>query len=107
MVIEETPLSIVYGFRDSSIIYPVRTAVERVDPVLVLTTVVIVAGLAASLTSDVPPTRTFGAIAMATLVFALIGDVIVLPGAILTYQRFLPARFGGTCAPSKDPELKT
>lgn len=91
----------------ASAIKAVRTAVERVGPVLVLTTVVIVAGLAASLTSDVPPTRTFGAIAMATLVFALIGDVIVLPGAILTYQRFLPARFGGNRAPSKDLESKT
>ncbi|MEM7425402.1 MAG: efflux RND transporter permease subunit [Pseudomonadota bacterium] len=84
----------------------VRSAVERVGPVLVLTTVVIVAGLAATLTSDVPPTRTFGAIAMATLVFALIGDVIVLPGAILTYQRLLPARFGGTPA-ADSPEQNT
>lgn len=65
----------------------VRTAVERVGPVLMLTTIVIVAGLAATLTSDVPPTRTFGAICMATLVFALIGDVIVLPGAILMYRK--------------------
>ncbi len=65
----------------------VRTAVERVGPVLMLTTIVIVAGLAATLTSNVPPTRTFGAICMATLVFALIGDVIVLPGAILMYQK--------------------
>ncbi len=67
--------------------HAVRMAVERVGPVLMLTTIVIVAGLAATLTSDVPPTRTFGAICMATLVFALIGDVIVLPGAILMYQK--------------------
>ena len=74
----------------STEVQAVRTAVERVGPVLMLTTIVIVAGLAATLTSDVPPTRTFGAICMATLVFALIGDVIVLPGAILMYQKLRP-----------------
>lgn len=74
----------------ASEVQAVRTAVERVGPVLMLTTIVIVAGLAATLTSDVPPTRTFGAICMATLVFALIGDVIVLPGAILLYQKIRP-----------------
>lgn len=62
----------------ASEVQAVRTAVERVGPVLMLTT----------MTSDVPPTRTFGAICMATLVFALIGDVIVLPGAILMYRKF-------------------
>ena len=71
----------------------VRTAVERVGPVLLLTTIVIVSGLAATLTSDVPPTRVFGTICMATLVFALIGDVVVLPGAILMYQRTWPFGF--------------
>ncbi len=74
----------------SSEVQAVRMAVERVGPVLMLTTIVIVTGLAATLTSDVPPTRMFGAICMATLVFALIGDVIVLPGAILLYQKIRP-----------------
>jgi len=75
----------------ASAVRSVRTAVERVGPVLVLTTIVIICGLAATLTSSVPPTRMFGAICMATLVFALIGEVIVLPGAILMYQKLRPS----------------
>ena len=67
----------------------VRVAIERVGSILVLTTGVIVCGLATTLTSNVPPTRTFGALRMATLVFALIGDVIILPAAILMFRRLL------------------
>jgi len=80
--------------RGLAIARAVAQSVERIGPVLILTTIIIVFGLAATLTSDVPPTRTFGALCMATLCFALIGDVVILPAIILLAQDIKRKLFG-------------
>ncbi len=72
--------------RGSTVEDAVRIAIERIGPVLILTTVIVVCGISATLTSSVPPTFTFGLMCMATLGFALIGDIIVLPSTILLFR---------------------
>ncbi len=61
--------------------------VERIGPVLLLTTVVLVLGLAVTILSDLPPLRLFGQLSMTTLVTALIADLIILPAIILSAIR--------------------
>jgi predicted exporter len=52
-----------------------------------MTTVVLVAGFATVITSELPGNRTFGLMACSTIGAALVGDLIILP-AILA--RFVP-----------------
>jgi len=66
----------------------VGTAVRRIGPVLVLTTIVLVFGLAVTGLSDLPPIRLFGGLCMVTLIFALIGDLVFLPAILLSIERF-------------------
>jgi predicted RND superfamily exporter protein len=61
-------------------------AIQRVGPVLSATTVVLVVGMAATLFSALPPTRTFGVLSMITLATALIADLVVLPAMILAWH---------------------
>ena len=58
-----------------------------IGTVLILTTVVLLAGLSVTQLSVVPPTRQFGAICMLTLFFALIADLVILPALILVTAR--------------------
>ena len=58
-----------------------------IGTVLILTTVVLLAGLSVTQLSVVPPTRQFGMICILTLFFALIADLIVLPALILISAR--------------------
>ena len=54
-------------------------ASRRVGPVLVGTTVIIIAGMATTLTSGLPTVVLFGQLVSLTLVVALVGDLVVLP----------------------------
>jgi uncharacterized protein len=54
-----------------------------IGTVLILTTVVLLAGLSVTQLSTVPPTRQFGLICIITLAVALVGDLVVLPALIL------------------------
>ena len=65
----------------------VKTAITRIGPVLVLTTVVLVFGLAVTGLSDLPPIRMFGGLCILTLIFALIGDLVFLPAILLGIDR--------------------
>jgi predicted RND superfamily exporter protein len=58
-----------------------------VGTALIMTTVVLVAGFATVISSELPGNRTFGLMACSTIGAALIGDLIILP-AILS--RFVP-----------------
>lgn len=64
----------------------VSQSVARVGPVLILTTVVLVLGLAITVLSAVPPTQMFGRLAMTMLAAALIGDLILLPALVLSLR---------------------
>ena len=61
--------------------------VERIGPVLLLTTIVLVLGLAVTILSDLPPMRVFGQLSMTTLTSALIADLVILPAMILAAIR--------------------
>jgi len=65
----------------------VRQTVFVVGPVLVLTTIVLVLGLAVTVFSAVPPTQLFGRLAMTMLVAALVADLLFLPAIILTLRK--------------------
>ncbi len=75
----------------------VHETISRIGPVLVLTTLVLVVGLAATAFSDLPSMRLFGQLFMATLAAALVGDVLFLPALILAVGRLRSdkARSGG------------
>lgn len=66
----------------------VRQTLFVVGPVLVLTTMVLVLGLAVTVFSAVPPTQLFGRLAMTMLAAALIADLLFLPAIILTLRKF-------------------
>ncbi|ODS00833.1 hypothetical protein AUC69_07550 [Methyloceanibacter superfactus] len=59
-----------------------------IGAVLILTTVVLLAGLSVTQLSAVPPTRQFGLICLSTLIFALLADLVVLPALILVSSRW-------------------
>jgi len=63
----------------------VKATVHHVGPVLVLTTTVLVLGLSVTVLSSVPLTLEFGRVCIATLVFALIGDLVLLPAMLLQF----------------------
>lgn len=70
----------------------VYQTISRIGPVLVLTTVVLVAGLAITLFSDLPAMRLFGKLFVATLVAALLGDVLILPALVLSLRKLRMVR---------------
>ncbi len=65
----------------------VYRTVEKIGPVLMLTTIVLVLGLAVTILSDLPPLRLFGLLSMTTLAAALAADLIVFPAVILSAIR--------------------
>lgn len=70
---------------------PIGQATHRtlrlIGTVLILTTIVLVAGLSVTQLSLVPPTRQFGMICILTLLFALFADLVFLPALILVTGR--------------------
>jgi predicted RND superfamily exporter protein len=55
---------------------------HHIGPVLVGTTIIIVAGLSVTLASGMPTIRLFGGLTAATLVVALVADLLILPALI-------------------------
>ncbi len=70
---------------------PNYSATERtlklIGKVLILTTLVLLAGISVTQLSSMPPTRQFGLICMSTLVFALLADLVILPALIIWSER--------------------
>lgn len=62
-------------------------AMNRVTPALVTTTVILIAGLIASLFSTMPTARFFGEICMTVFLLALVADLIVLPAMLSILER--------------------
>lgn len=57
-------------------------------PILTTTTVVLVAGVGLTLTSDFVTVRDFGYLVVVILVFALIADLLILPAALLSWTKW-------------------
>jgi predicted RND superfamily exporter protein len=68
----------------------VRETVAHIGPVLVLTTLVLLCGLSVTSLSDLPVTRLFGELSMATLSAALIADLLILPAIIIAARKLKP-----------------
>lgn len=73
----------------------VSRTVARIGPVLLATTLVLMFGIGATVASELPPTREFGALCLSVLATALASDLLLLPALVLTLDRFraLPPRF--------------
>lgn len=76
----------------------VRLSITRIGPVIVLTTLVLVAGIMVTQLGQMPQTRVFGILCMVTLVFALIADLFLLPATILFLERLKAKHRAGTGA---------
>ena len=66
--------------------------IAKIGPVLVLTTIVLVVGLAVTIFSDLPAMRKFGELFISTLAAALVGDVLILPAIVLSLRKWRLAR---------------
>ncbi|MEO1204706.1 MAG: efflux RND transporter permease subunit [Pseudomonadota bacterium] len=65
-----------------------QRTLKLIGTVLILTTLVLLAGLSVTQFSGVPPTREFGLVCIMTLFFALAADLFILPATILISERF-------------------
>jgi hypothetical protein len=66
----------------------VAETLTRIGPVLILTTMVLIAGLAATVISDLPSMRLFGKLFMATIAAAIVADLLFLPAIILAARKY-------------------
>ncbi len=82
----------------------VERATVLIGPALVLTSLILAFGLGVTVLSDLPSLRLFGKLSALTLMAALVGDLVLLPGSVLLYRRFVrrlrPAR------PAKHPHAR-
>jgi hypothetical protein len=82
----------------------VKNTLVHIGPVLMLTTAVLVCGLAVTILSELPSMRQFGSLAMTTLIAALLADLFILPAIILSTCR---EKLGDKKSPSSDAALQT
>jgi len=68
--------------------YPITRTIRLIGPVLILTTVVLVFGLAVTAFSGLPSLRMFGWLSAVTLLAALVGDLLLLP-AMLHLEKYI------------------
>ena len=61
----------------------IRTSVERVGAVLLLSTIILVLGVSVSMVSVVPPTHLFGKVCASTLILALPGLLVLMPSVAM------------------------
>jgi predicted RND superfamily exporter protein len=81
---------------EKSTAFSIPAAIGRtlrfIGTVLIISTVILVMGIAVTQFSSLPPTREFGLICMVTLVFALLGDLVFLPALMLLSETALRRR---------------
>jgi predicted RND superfamily exporter protein len=65
----------------------IRRTFFSVGSPMIMTTIILVSGFASVLLSDLPAHRTFGAMACATIGTAVIGDLVMLPALLATFDR--------------------
>ncbi len=61
----------------------VIVSLRRVGRVLLLSSVILAAGMGSMMVSDLPPLQIFSALAMLAILSALVGDLLVLPATLL------------------------
>lgn len=70
--------------RGADVATAVHTAITHVGAVLILSTIILLLGLAVTFFSVVPPTRMFGQICALTLIMSLPGLLVLMPALIVT-----------------------
>ncbi len=81
---------------------------RQVGPVLIGTTVIILCGLATTLTSGLPTVTLFGVITAVTLLFALVGDLLFLPALIAgPTRRWFEQKKAGARGRGEDDRLRS
>jgi uncharacterized protein len=78
----------------------VSSTLEAIGPVIMITTVILMFALAISAFSEMPPTRTFGQTCVATLLAAVVADLIALPALILAFG--LPSKHSASTSAKTD-----
>lgn len=73
--------------RSPVLVNGVTETISRIGPVLVLTTLVLIVGLSATVLSDLPSMRLFGQLFVTTLSAAIVGDLVMLPAIVLAAQK--------------------
>ncbi|MDJ0514161.1 MAG: MMPL family transporter [Methyloceanibacter sp.] len=75
--------------RSQNVAVAIHRSICVIGTVLILTTLVLIAGMLVTQISVVPPTRQFGLICVSTLIFALLADLFVLPALVLWASRWI------------------
>lgn len=75
--------------RSGDLVHAVHETISRIGPVLLLTTIVLVLGMAVTIFSELPPMRLFGQLAMTMLTAAVVADILLLPATIIAWKKFL------------------
>lgn len=70
--------------RGADVAQAVHAAITHVGAVLILSTIILLLGLAVTLFSVVPPTRMFGQVCALTLIMSLPGLLVLMPALIIT-----------------------
>ncbi|MFT5286493.1 MAG: putative RND superfamily exporter protein [Planctomycetota bacterium] len=76
-----------YGNASGSTLRRISRAFFEVRRAIVITTIVLAVGFSATLLGELPSTREFGMLAVATLIIALVADLFLLPALILLFGR--------------------
>ena len=71
--------------KHATIFGAVRETIMRIGPVLILTTIVLVLGLAVTIFSELPAMRLFGLLTVLTLSSALVAGIVLLPAIVLAF----------------------
>ncbi len=68
----------------------IETTLRKVGGSLVVTTVIMTVGFATVISSEMPAQRIFGTLSVATIVSALLGDLLILPAMLRVFDRDRP-----------------
>ncbi len=85
----------------------VMRSAHHIGPPVVLTTIVLALGLGVTMLSDLPSLRLFGQLAAVCLFASLIGQLVILPAALIVGRRFLPRREAGKTQAISSDKVKT
>ena len=78
------------------------SAAHHIGPPVVLTTIVLALGLGVTMLSHLPSLRLFGELAAVCLFASLIGQLVILPAALMVGRKLFPRRDRDGAAPQSE-----
>lgn len=111
-IVVDNTIHLIYRFQEEQRLEPdprkaMRIALNTTAPAMVLTSLLIVGGLAVLMISQFVPTRRFAELMIVTLVGAMSGDLLILPACLVLMAPKPRATEGGTEAGDRNPALET